>query len=110
MVKGTDNISDGFHTFGELYDQRRALTAALVKSNPEISWRSLEHHPDDKPMFEGYFIVGMDLPTGQISYHYNLSHWDDFHGIVIFKHAPKYDGHTPELTVERLLAWAGQLP
>lgn len=104
-----DGVSDGYHTFGELYDHRRALTAALLKCNRDISWRSKAHHPDDKPMFEGYFVVGIDLPTGQISYHYKLDHWEDFHGIPIFKHAPKYDGHTPELTVERLIDWDGEL-
>lgn len=102
-----DHISDGYHTFGELYDHRRALVAALMKCNREISWRSKAHHPEDQPMFEGgYFIVGMNLPTGDISYHYKISHWEDFDGISIFEHAPKYDGHTPELTVERLLDWA----
>jgi hypothetical protein len=104
--KETDNISDGYHTFGELYDHRRALTAALMMNNKKISWRSKQHHPDDSPMFEGgYFIVGMNLPTGQISYHYKLHHWDDFTGITELPHAPKYDGHTPELTIKRLLDW-----
>lgn len=105
--KDTDNISDGYHTFGELYDHRRALTAALAKSHPDIAWRSKAHHPDDNPMFEGgYFIVGLSLPVGQVSYHYKLSHWDDFEGVPERDHAPEYDGHTPQLTVERLLAWS----
>lgn len=104
--KDTDNISDGYHTFGELYDHRRALTRALMLTNKEISWRSKNHHPDDSPMFEGgYFIVGMDLPDGQMSYHYKLSHWNDFDGVTELPHAPKYDGHTAEDTVRRLLDW-----
>lgn len=104
--KATDNISDGYHTFGELYDHRRALTRALMLSNTKISWRSKHHHPDDDPMFEGgYFIVGMQLPTGQISYHYKLSHWNDFDGVPTIEYAPKYDGHTPQETVTRLLDW-----
>lgn len=103
----TDQISDGYHTFGELYDHRRALTAALAKSIGYYSWRSKAHHPDNGPMFEGYFIVGMDLPTGQISYHYKLSHWDDFEGVPERPHAPKWDGHTPADTVDRLLRWDG---
>jgi hypothetical protein len=100
-----DDVSDGFHTFGELYDHRRALMAALTKSHPAISWRSWQHHPDDKPMFEGYFVVGMHLPTGQISYHYKASHWNDFEGVTELSWAPKYDGYTPASTVERLLSW-----
>jgi hypothetical protein len=76
----TDGISDGHHTFGELYDHRRALNVALCRHLP--SWRSKAHHPEDAPMFEGsYFIVGIELPTGTISYHYKLSHPDDFRGV-----------------------------
>lgn len=100
-------ISDGYHTFNDLYDHRRALTAAFFKLWPTFSWKSKNHHPDDEPMFEGgYFIVGLDLPTGQISYHYKLHHWDDFSSVIEIPHAPKWDGHTPEMTVARLLKWA----
>jgi hypothetical protein len=101
-----DRISDGYHTFGELYDHRRALTAALAQVLP--SWRSKAHHPDDSPMFEGgYFIVGIDLPgVGTITYHYKLSHWDDFAGVDELVHALKWDGAAPDATVTRLLEWA----
>lgn len=103
----TDAVSDGYHTFGELYDHRRALTAALAKALSLDSWRSKAHHPDDSPMFEGgYFIVGINLPTGTITYHYKLSHWDDFAGVIELAHAPKWDGAPPPASVDRLLAWA----
>jgi hypothetical protein len=105
---GASQISDGFHTFDELYDHRRALTAALARVLP--SWRSREHHPDDDPMFEGgYFIVGLDLPgVGTVTYHYKLKHWDDFAGVGELAHAPKWDGAPPSATVDRLLEWAGR--
>lgn len=108
----TDQITDGHHTFGELYDHRRALTAVLAgaaASNYD-SWRSKEHHPDDSPMFEGgYFVVGIELPTGTITYHYKLSHWDDFAAVPERKHAPKWDGATPADTVTRLMDLARNL-
>jgi hypothetical protein len=102
------NISDGFHTMEELYEHRRALTAALATTlHKPWAWKSKEHHPEDGPMFEGgYFIVGIDLPTGTITYHYKLSHWDDFQEVRTLPHAPKWDGAGPDATVERLLAWA----
>jgi hypothetical protein len=105
---GASQISDGFHTFDELYDHRRALTAALARVLP--SWRSREHHPDDDPMFEGgYFVVGINLPgVGTITYHYKLKHWDDFNGVDELEHAPKWDGAPPDTTVFRLLEWAGR--
>lgn len=99
-------VSDGYHTFGELYAHRRALTAALVKALGWESWRSKNHHPEGDPMFPGYFIVGINLPTGTITYHYELKYWDDFSGAEELKHAPKWDGAAPAATVERLLAWA----
>jgi len=98
-------ISDGYHTFGELYDHRRALTAMLAAAaaTENDSWRSKAHHPDDDPMFEGgYFIVGIELPTGTITYHYKLSHWDDFATVPELEHAPKWDSATPADTVIRL--------
>lgn len=101
-----DDVSDGYHTFGELYDHRRALTAALTKALPDWSWKSRNHHPEGDPMFEGgYFIVGIDFPVGTITYHYKLSHWDDFSCKEI-DHAPKWDGAVPSQTVKRLLQWS----
>jgi hypothetical protein len=106
-------ISDGHHTFGELYDHRRALTAALAALMiwyapfGWTAWRSKAHHPDDTPMFEGgYFIVGIEVPTGTITYHYRLSHWDDFAVVPELDHAPKWDGASPDATVTRLLGMA----
>lgn len=105
------DISDGYHTFGELYDHRRALTAALaVLRAGQLAggaWRSKAHHPDDDPMFEGgYFIIGIELPTGTITYHYKLEHWDDFALVPELEHAPKWDGATPADSVTRLLGAA----
>lgn len=102
-------VSDGYHTFGELYDHRRALTAVLAAaaSTADDSWRSKAHHPDDDPMFEGgYFIVGIRLPTGTITYHYKLKHWDEFAAVPELEHAPKWDGAAPADTVTRLLETA----
>lgn len=106
---GSDVISDGFHTFGDLYDHRRALTAVLASAaaSEGDSWRSKAHHPEDSPMFEGgYFVVGINLPTGVITYHYKLSHWDDFEAVPELEHAPKWDGAAPSVTVDRLLELA----
>lgn len=100
-TESVGQISDGFHTFKDLYNHRRALTVALMESNLSISWKSKEHHPEDQPMFKGgYFIVGMTLPgEGQISYHYKLHHWTDFDNVTELPHAPKWNGHSPETTV-----------
>lgn len=104
-------VSDGYHTFGELYAHRRALTAVLAgaAAGDGDSWRSKAHHPDGDPMFPGYFIVGINLPTGTITYHYKLKHWDDFAAVPELEHAPPWDGATPNDTVTRLLELARSL-
>jgi hypothetical protein len=97
-------VSDGFHTMSELYDHRRALTAALFSA-----WRSLgvpvmkakEH--SDGTMFDGYFIVMAIRPTGQISYHYDREYWDQF-DVPEVPRTPPWDGHSAADVIHRLLA------
>lgn len=94
-------IADEFHTMTELYEHRRALTVALFRLKPEICWRSKSHHPGDEiPMYEGFFIVGIELPTGSVRYHYELKHWSLFDGITEMEFAPLWDGENSN--VERL--------
>lgn len=89
----TKGISDGYHTFDELYEHRRVLTAVLAKSYPEYAWRSKLH--SDGTMFDGCFNIGFNTPEGQYSYHYHLEFWGEFDGVKILERAPKYDGHNP---------------
>lgn len=110
MIQGKPaRLTDGYHTMEELYQHRRALTAALASALAlgGNSWRSKAHHPDDDPMFDGgYFIVGIELPTGTITYHYKLTYWDDFAAVPEVEHAPKWDGADPNTTVTRLIGVA----
>jgi hypothetical protein len=103
-----DEISDGFHTFNELYQHRAALFIAFMQCNPEISWVADKH--DDGSMFDGFFIAGMSLPQGQITYHMQRDPWFDvlYCGkakIVYTTHAPTWDGHVPHDVITRLVAW-----
>lgn len=101
----SDGYHGGYHTLGELYDHRAALTAALTALLPDASWRSLQHH--DGTMFEGMFIVGLSLPdVGQVSYHYEVKRWTDFDHVVTRECAPEFDGHTPFDVVVRLHEFA----
>jgi len=88
-------ISDGYHTFGDLYHHRMVLTQCLSEILPkEYSWKSKLH--EDGTMFEDDFIIGFSRPDiGDYSYHYNMKYWDLF-DVKELDHAPKYDGHTPE--------------
>ena len=97
----TKDISDEWHTFGDLYYHRMILTLALMRQNKDKAWKSKQHH--DGTMFEGSFICGIDTPEGQYSYHYDLEHWDLFN-VKELEKAPEYDGHKPE-DVTRLLSF-----
>lgn len=103
-----NDISDGFHTFGELYAHRRALTAVLAGLIPG-SYRTKEHHPEDSTILEGRFLVCIPTPAGPITYHYPLEHWSEFSAIPALEHAARWDGATADDTVTRLLSWAGAL-
>lgn len=110
------DISDGFHTFGELYEFRLALTVALFKQiardkthrgQPNPTWRSKLH--SDGTMFDGFFIVGMDTWTNegelrQITFHYTIEAWDLFDFAEVLEKAPEWDGHTSKDVLERLKA------
>lgn len=105
-------ISDGYHTFGELYEHRAALFIALMKLKPEISWYSLCH--EDGSSIPDFFIAGMQLPSGQVSYHMRLDPWWLLlqKGVHIPCHinSPKWDGHTPQMSLDRIVQWIEALP
>lgn len=103
----TGKVSDGYHTFDELYEHRCHLFLKLMRTLPGISWRAKNH--EDGTMFEGWFIAGMRLPTGDISYHLPINMWQmlDGAGIRTSDTFQKWDGHTASDVVDRLAAWDG---
>lgn len=91
-------ISDGYHTFNELYYHRAVLFSVICNQNKDIAWKSKLH--SDGTMYDGMFIVGITTPQGQYSYHYDLILWSLFDVKELDK-APEYDGHLPK-DIERL--------
>ena len=101
-IKDIGDLSDGFHTFNDLYHQRCMLFAAIVKQNKGNAWKS-HNHEDGEPCFGGgWFIVGVDTPEGSYTFHYEDKYWDLFDCEVLTtgKH---WDGHTDK-DVTRLLS------
>lgn len=97
-----ENFTDGNHTFKELYHHRAVLTAVICNVYNSISWKSKHHYDEENdPMFDGMFIVGLDTPEGQATYHYPLEYWDLFN-VKELEHAPEYDGHTPDDAIKRI--------
>ena len=104
-VKDEGDLSDGHHTFNDLYHQRCMLFATLVNLFPDISWKTKKHE-DGKPCFDGKnFLVCIETPEGPYSYHYPLKDWDKFKCQEIEKAKP-FDGHTDK-DVGRLLSLVG---
>ena len=114
-------LSDGYHTYKELYEFRKVYNAALFnewankndepinyekerwenppKYNVHKSWR----HSDGELCFGGgWFIVSAMLPTGLISNHYKAEDWDLFKIPEVEKALYEFDGHTSEDVLNRL--------
>lgn len=98
-------ISDGYHTFTELYEHRYALFLALIAqlknndaANGTLVYKVLDH-------FEGWdLIVYNNLLAGQISYHLPSRlrpYYEWIKEVDEGKH--EFDGHTSDDVVKRLL-------
>ena len=103
----TNEVSDGYHTFGELYDHRIELFIQLCKImsfvSPYSVWRS-KRHSDGELAFGGtWFVLGIHKAEGkQVTYHLPIERWDDAPFAEILEKAPEFDGHTPADVLERL--------
>lgn len=101
-IEDIGDLSDGFHTFNSLYHQRAVLFAALVNTYKNMSWKTRKHE-DGYPCFGGgWFLVCIETPKGNYSYHYEDKYWDMFECEEI-EVAKPFDGHTDK-DVERLLS------
>ena len=118
------DLSDGHHTFNELYEFRKLYNAALfnewakyhndnVRNHDKRVHKSIHDskydvhkswkHHDGEPCFGGgWFIVVAILPTGQISNHYKAEDWDLFKIPETEKALYEFDGHTSQDVVQRL--------
>ena len=101
----TGSLSDGYHTFDELYAHRGLLFIALLKAHPQLAWRA-RHHADGS-MDAGWFVAGLDLPTGAVTYHLSDTLWPLLEAVPLrtLERAPAWDGHTSADVLDRLRRW-----
>jgi hypothetical protein len=98
------HVSDGIHTFDELYRHRCYLFSCLMRKFGGRAWKSFRH--DDDSFREGQFIAGIALPTGEsVTYHMPEKFWPMLHGIKELPIAPKWDGHNSKDVLKRLEEW-----
>ncbi len=90
-----------------------ALLVALMKSHPSISWRANNHA--DGTMKEGnWFVAGMHLPTGDISFYLPCSWWFqlDYALIATSNKAPllklENDETESAIVFSRLYQWGSE--
>jgi hypothetical protein len=102
-VNSIGEVSDGFHTFNGLYEQRMILFAALVKAYKDKAWKSYRHEDGEYCFGGGWFIVGIDTPEGSYTYHYENKYWDMF-DCVDLPRAKHWDGHTEADAETRLMS------
>lgn len=104
------SLSDGYHTFDELYHHRAMLFAALCLTTfKNCAWKSLLHNDPKEPMYNGMFIVGIDTPFGQASYHYDIDPYWAIFKVKELDRAPKFDGHTPAEAIDRIFEYAKKI-
>ena len=99
-------ISDGYHSFLELYQFRMLYNALLFntwhKNNEYTVLKSWRHDDGELCFGGGHFIVQAELPTGQISNHYSEQYWELFN-IPEKEFANKWDGHDAGDVLERMM-------
>lgn len=100
---GIGDLSDGYHTFNGLYEQRMILFAALVKAYKDKAWKSYRHEDGEYCFGGGWFIVGVDTPEGSYTYHYENKYWDMFDCIDLPR-GKHWDGHTEDDAETRLMS------
>lgn len=126
VISGNENdVSDGFHTFGELYEFRKVYNAALFNEwalrsgktywvdhisghtypvvNPKYDvHKSMRHYDGELCFGGGWFIVCAMLPNGLVTNHYKIEDWDLFKIPAVDKAKYEFDGHTAADVLERL--------
>ena len=104
--KTVGSMSDGYHTFDELYDFRKAYNACLFniwyKQGMYGVHKSKRHSDGEECFGGGWFVVSCNTPYGQITNHYEMKDWDLFKCKTEEKAHP-WDGHSAKDALERLL-------
>ncbi len=98
----TSEISDGYHTFGELYEFRSLLFIAVLQAYPQYAWRALRNSDGEK--WEGWFLAGIFPEEGkQITFHLPDKFWKALSEVAeTYDVNPYFDGHASEEVMDRL--------
>jgi len=100
------SLSDGYHSFDELYYFRMMYNAMLVsewnKQGIYETNKSKRHHDGELCFGGGWFIVTAMTPFGLISNHYDEKYFHLFDCEETETSIHEYDGHWAHDVTERL--------
>jgi hypothetical protein len=124
------SITDGYHSFEELYTFRKVYNALLFNEwakqivetkewakdekgrlyakvvSKEYKYdvhKSICHNNGELCFGGGWFVVVAVLPNGQITNHYKMEDWNLFKIPQVSRAKYEFDGHTSQDTLERML-------
>lgn len=101
------DLSDGYHTFNELYEHRIELYITLCRMlaakdyNDYPVWRAKAHYDGEEMM--GWFLLGINYKPGRvITYHLPMIKWDETNFAATLSVGVEWDGHTSADVLKRL--------
>lgn len=100
-------VSDGYHTFNELYEHRFLLFINFLRANRQNAFKTLLN--DAGEAWDGHFIAGLQMLNGQITYHLPIRLWEML-DVEVIERNTGYDGHNSNDVLERLVSMAGLDP
>lgn len=101
MTEITQNTSDGYHTFKELYLHRNLLFVNFCLLQADACYVVKDH-------YEGYFLLVFNTGKGQISYHCSNDLFSLIDGRIRENFGHAFDGHSAETSICRLYSFADE--
>lgn len=95
-------VSDGYHTLDELYEHRCLLFINLCLSRQGSARWKIDPKTHREGAFSGWFLLYLELPTGQISYHIPNYMHHFVRDAIVQDDDYEWDGHDANETLLRL--------
>lgn len=111
MFEGeTGDITDGYHSFNELYAHRCSLFILLMLITDSPAWRAKKDARGKS--LSGWFLAGIETPGGvMVTYHLpdHMWGWLDDTRVETLEEGRPWDGHTSTDVIRRLADWCKTL-
>lgn len=95
-------VSDGYHTFNDLYAHRVRLFSSLMHAYSGLSWWSRKHSDGEER--EGWIIAGITTPAGEVTYHLPAEEIEFLPEGAELEFGKEWDGHEASDVLDRLLS------